>query len=84
MSNHTTRRRFIKTLPLLSVVPSLVQGSRFLRHQPVPRIGYLSGAGVPELEKAFIEELQKLGFNERKLSASKKGLPDPTRRMQQQ
>ncbi|GAB3643809.1 ABC transporter substrate-binding protein [Spirosoma arcticum] len=64
MSNHTTRRRFIKTLSLLSVAPSIVQGSAFLPNQTVSRIGYLSGAGVPELEKAFTDELQKLGFKD--------------------
>ena len=60
----TTRRRFIQTLSLLSVAPSIVEGSRFRPNQPVPRIGYLSGAGVPELEKAFMDELQKLGFKD--------------------
>ena len=65
MSNpFTTRRRFIKTLSLLSAAPSIVQGNAFLPNQVVSRIGYLSGAGVPELEKAFIDELQKLGFKD--------------------
>lgn len=60
----TTRRRFIQTLSLLSVAPSMAPSSDFFRNQAVPRIGYLSGAGVPELEKAFIDELQKLGFKD--------------------
>lgn len=63
-----TRRRFIQTLSLLSVAPSMVPSSHFLPNQAVLRIGYLSGAGVPELEKAFMDELQKLGFKDGKNS----------------
>lgn len=66
MDNLTTRRRFIKTLPLLSAAPFLVQASGFLTKQAIPRIGYLGGAGIAELENAFTEELQKLGFTEGK------------------
>lgn len=78
MSSHiATRRRFIKTLSLLSVAPSIVCGSGFLRNQPVPRIGYLGGAGVLELEKAFTEELHKLGFSEEKNIHIEKRLARP-------
>lgn len=58
----TTRRRFIKTLALLSVAPSLVRGSGFFRNQTVPRIGYLGGAGVLGLENVFNEEMATLGY----------------------
>ena len=73
----TTRRRFIQTLSLLSVAPSIVQGNGFLPNQPVPRIGYLSGAGVLELEKAFVDELAELGFNEGETIRIEKRLARP-------
>lgn len=34
------------------------------RRTPIPRIGYLSGAGVMHLENVFMDELKKLGFRE--------------------
>lgn len=65
MSNHfTTRRKFLKGLSLLTAIPSIVRGSSLFTNQTVPRIGFLIGAGLLELEKAFTGELQKLGFTE--------------------
>lgn len=66
MDNSTTRREFLKGLSLLTAMPSIVHGSPLLTNQPVPRIGFLNGAGVLQLEKYFTEELQKLGFAEGK------------------
>lgn len=66
MSNHATRRRFIKTLSLLFAAPFMVRGSGFIQNQTIPRIGYLGGAGTLGLEKVFDDELQKLGYAEGK------------------
>lgn len=62
----TTRRRFIQTLSLLSVAPSITYGSDLFRNQAVPRIGYLGGAGVLGLENVFQQELATLGYIEGK------------------
>lgn len=62
MSHLTTRRKFIRAVSLLTVAPSILYGNGFSRGKPIPRIGYLSGAGLPQFEAAFIEELGKLGF----------------------
>lgn len=64
MINLSTRRKFIRTFSLLSVAPSILHGNGFSKKESVHRIGYLSGAGVLQLEVAFTEELQKLGFKE--------------------
>ncbi|MBC7919859.1 MAG: ABC transporter substrate-binding protein [Ferruginibacter sp.] len=64
MSNFTTRRKFLRTFSLLSVAPSILYGNGFSKHKTIPRIGYLSGAGVLQLETAFTDELQKAGFKE--------------------
>lgn len=64
MDNLTTRRTFLKGLSLLTAIPSMVRGSDLFRNQAIPRIGYLGGAGILELEKPFTEELRKLGFTE--------------------
>jgi putative ABC transport system substrate-binding protein len=58
-----TRRKFVKTLSLLSVAPSVLYRNTFGK-EAMPRIGFLSGTGVMNLEKAFTEELQTLGFTE--------------------
>ncbi len=63
MNHLTTRREFVKTLSLLSVAPSVLSGNSFVK-KVVQRIGFLNGAGVLQLENAFKEELQKLGYIE--------------------
>jgi putative ABC transport system substrate-binding protein len=62
----TTRRKFVRTLSLLCVMPSILHGKDFSKKQTIPHIGYLSGAGVMHLENVFTEELKKLGFREGK------------------
>ncbi len=64
MSSYTTRRRFIQTLSLISISPSVLYANSNTSNNEMPRIGFLSGAGVLHLEKEFIDELQKLGFTE--------------------
>ena len=59
-----TRRNFVRTLSLLCVIPSILYGKDFSKKQTFPHIGFLSGAGALHLEKAFTEELKKLGFRE--------------------
>jgi putative tryptophan/tyrosine transport system substrate-binding protein len=63
MNHLTTRREFVKSLSLLSIAPSILYGNSFVK-KAVPRIGFLNGAGVLQLENAFKDELQKLGFKE--------------------
>jgi putative ABC transport system substrate-binding protein len=48
------------------LVPSILYGKELSNKQPIPRIGFLSGAGPLHLEKVFKEELEKLGFQEGK------------------
>jgi putative ABC transport system substrate-binding protein len=62
--SHTTRREFVRTVSLLCLAPSILQGSDFSKKQKMPHIGYLSGAGVLHLENIFTEELKKLGFRD--------------------
>ncbi|UFH55889.1 ABC transporter substrate-binding protein [Spirosoma sp. KNUC1025] len=73
----TTRRTFLKEFSLLTLMPLLVRGNDLFTNQRVPSIGYLGGAGVLELEKAFIEELQKLGFTDQKTIHIEKRLARP-------
>ncbi len=63
MNHLTTRREFVKVLSLLSVAPPVLYGNSFVK-KAVPRIGFLNGAGVLQLENAFTDELQKLGYTE--------------------
>ena len=55
MENLTTSRTFLKGLSLLTAM----YGSGSFRNQTIPRIGYLGGADILELEKVFIEELHR-------------------------
>lgn len=64
MNHFATRREFVKTLSLLSIFPSAWQKNTFASKAAMPRIGFFSGAGVMNLEKAFTEELQTLGFTQ--------------------
>lgn len=64
MSTLATRRKFVGTLCFLCVVPSIFYKNAFLKKQLIPRIGYLSGAGVLNLENVFTEELRKIGFRD--------------------
>src|ERR671912_442532 len=62
---HTThRRKFLKQLTAFTIVPSLLFGNSFSHKNKIHRIGFFSGASVGQLEKAFTEELRKLGFKE--------------------
>lgn len=60
-----TRRTFLQELTFLACAAT---GMTFFKSHLQPsglfRIGYLSGAGYPQLEAAFTEELHKLGFSE--------------------
>ena len=77
MSDSTTRRRFLKQLSLLPILPSILHGKAFLTNNRIHHIGFLSGAGVLELEKYFTEELKKLGFTEGKNIHIEKRLARP-------
>ncbi|WP_460907046.1 ABC transporter substrate-binding protein [Spirosoma areae] len=67
----------MKGLSLLATMPSVVGGNGLFRDQTTHRIGYMVGAGFLELEKAFVEELQKLGFKEGENIHIEKRLPRP-------
>lgn len=61
------RRRFIKDVSILvCAAPFITSCNKYFRSSKMHHIGYLSGAGFPELETAFTEELSKLGFREGK------------------
>lgn len=62
MKTNTSRRKFLKTLSVLSVAPAILYHGSFSKKQTIPRIGYLSGLGVLHLETFFKDELLKLGF----------------------
>lgn len=62
MSNLTSRRRFLKEVSLLSFAPLLLSRNDFLTTRTIPHIGFLLGAGYPEMYAAFTDELHKLGF----------------------
>ena len=64
MKHNTTRRKFLKTMSVLSVAPAILYHSSFSKKQTIPRIGYLNGAGDLHLETFFKEELFKLGFRD--------------------
>jgi putative ABC transport system substrate-binding protein len=64
MHTRATRRKFVKTLSLICLAPSILSGKELSNKQPIPRIGFLSGAGPLHLEKVFTEELKKLGVQE--------------------
>jgi putative ABC transport system substrate-binding protein len=66
MHTLATRQKFVRTLFLFCVVPSILYGKKLSNKQPIPRIGFLSGAGPLHLEKVFTDELKKLGFQEGK------------------
>jgi len=62
-----SRRRFIKELSILvTTAPFIASCSRYFQSRRVHHIGYFSGEGFNELETAFIQELNKLGFKEGK------------------
>ncbi|HTF20793.1 MAG TPA: hypothetical protein VK658_22120 [Chryseolinea sp.] len=61
MNKRTTRRKFLKQLTVVSIVPSVLYSNTFIKKNEIHRIGFLSGAGVLQLEKVFTDELQKLG-----------------------
>ncbi|MBC3784204.1 ABC transporter substrate-binding protein [Spirosoma utsteinense] len=58
-------------------MPSILYSNSPLKKNKLHRIGFLSGAGVLELEKYFTEELQKLGFTEGKNIHIEKRLAQP-------
>lgn len=64
--DNLTRRKFLKELSLLTIMPSIVRGSSFFRNQAIPRIGYLGGAGMLSLEEVFHQEMTKLRYTEGK------------------
>ena len=60
-----SRRTFIKELSILvSGVPIILSCNRHFYSSGKVRIGFFSGVGYPELEAAFFDELNKLGFRE--------------------
>lgn len=64
MSNFPSRRRFLKQVSLLSLAPYFLFCNGISTKDTVPRIGFFLGAGYPEMDSAFTEELRKLGFIE--------------------
>ncbi|MGZ5189501.1 MAG: ABC transporter substrate-binding protein [Flavisolibacter sp.] len=68
MDDFKSRRTFL--LQLSPLIYFAVPGSNFFKNLQqqliIPRIGFFTGEGYPELEAAFMEELGKLGFNEGK------------------
>jgi putative tryptophan/tyrosine transport system substrate-binding protein len=64
MKNITTRQEFLRTLSLLCAAPLLSSNADYFNQKSLPKIGFLSGAGVLHLEKVFMDELKLLGLNE--------------------
>lgn len=62
IKHNTNRRKFLKTLTVLSVTPSILYGNGFSKNQTIPRIGYINGKSALNLETYFKDELVKLGF----------------------
>ena len=62
MKNYTSRRKFLKTMSVLSAAPAILYRNSFSIKQSIPRIGYINGKGALHLETFFKEELFKLGF----------------------
>ena len=56
------RRKFLQELAFTAGLAPFM--TSFKSPGGVPHIGFLAGAGLPELYAAFTEELKKLGFNE--------------------
>jgi putative tryptophan/tyrosine transport system substrate-binding protein len=77
MTNSTTRRHFIKVLSLLSLAPSVLYGNSFLLKPSMPRIGFITGAGVLGMDKIFRAEMEKLGYTEGKNIHIEWRLPRP-------
>lgn len=62
-----TRRLFLSEISILACgAPWLLSCNRHFKATQTARIGYLAGGGYPDLETAFISELNKLGFVEGK------------------
>jgi len=57
-----SRRKFLQELAFLAGSAPLM--ASFKSSCSIPRIGYLNGAGLPEHDNAFIEELKILGFKD--------------------
>lgn len=64
MNNLTSRRKFLKEVSLLSLAPSFLSAYNISKIKSIPRIGFLLGAGYPEMNTAFTEGLHELGYSE--------------------
>ncbi len=58
------RRDFLRQLSLLGLSAPFLNVINCFQKKKIPRIGFFTGAGYPELEKAFFDELAQLGFKE--------------------
>ena len=57
-----SRRAFLRQLTFLA--PGVGLAKNYLQFARIPRIGFFSGEGYPQLEEAFMAELRRLGFIE--------------------
>src|SRR5688572_17565219 len=65
MDNLKTRRNFLRGISILTCASiGLPSFKNFSQAHGIPRIGYLAGAGFPQLESTFINELNRLGYTE--------------------
>lgn len=64
MNNLRTRRDFLRKASILACAVGMSSFKNFSQTYGTPKIGYIAGAGFPQLESAFIEELNKLGYAE--------------------
>ncbi|HEX4913891.1 MAG TPA: hypothetical protein VFV51_08030, partial [Vicinamibacterales bacterium] len=61
MSYSPPRRRFLADMVRLTAAFPLIDWSRGMAQQRVPRIGFMSGA-EPSLIASFQDEMRKLGY----------------------
>ena len=64
MNNYTTRRKFLKNVSALSLTALFLSRDGFSGPGISPRIGFLLGAGYPDIDIAFTTELNQQGFIE--------------------
>lgn len=58
----STRRKFLRTISFLPIVPSAAWAGISTKKAAMPHIGFLSGGGALQLEKIFMDELKNLNY----------------------